>query len=147
MPTAPLLATGRIGAAQLERRERRLEKLADSELSRVLLLHHPPTEGVDARRALTDAAALREVLRRTGAELVLHGHTHRCRSGELPGPCGAIPVVGARSASEVGSRPGKRARYHVYTFEPGSRRITLRVRAYDPITHRFHDAGGRLLAE
>jgi hypothetical protein len=65
---------------------------------------------------------------------------HRTRLGSLPGPDGAIPVVGARSASDVGSRPEKRAQYHVYAVEPvaaGRFRIRMSVRGYDPATGGF----------
>ena len=147
-PTGLFQATGRAGEEQLGRLERLLEKLADSGLWRVLLLHHPPTEGAVARRrALLDAAAVREVLSRAGAELVLHGHAHRTLLGELEGPRGPIPVVGARSGSDLGSRPGKRAQYHLYRFEPGSHRprIHLAIRGYDPSAQRFHAEQGRCL--
>ena len=95
-----------------------------------------------------DGGALREVLAREGAELVLHGHTHRTRLGSLPGPAGAIPVVGARSASDVGHRPEKRAQYHVYEVAPGEEGrfgIRMRVRGYDPATGGFAEEDERSL--
>ena len=147
LPTALGRATGTLGEAQLARLERLLAKLADSKLCRILLLHHPPIEGaVTARRALTDADALRGVLRRTGVDLVLHGHGHRTLIGTLEGPSGPIPVVGARSSSDVGLRPDKRAQYHLYEIEPaagGARRfqIRLRVRGWDPAARRFEAEG------
>jgi 3',5'-cyclic AMP phosphodiesterase CpdA len=150
-PTALGLATGSLGAAQLGRLERLLAGLADSGLCRILLLHHPPSEGVvSARRALTDAEALRGVLRRAGVDLVLHGHGHRTLIGALEGPSGPIPVVGARSSSDVGLRPDKRAQYHLYEIEPaagGARRfnILLRVRGWDPAARRFAPEGEQLL--
>jgi 3',5'-cyclic AMP phosphodiesterase CpdA len=146
-PTGPFLATGRAGGEQLARLGRLLEELAGSGLWRVLLLHHPPTEGASRRRALTDAPALREVLGKAGAELVLHGHAHRTLLGELPGPSGPIPVVGARSGTDAGSRPGKLAQYHLYRFEPGGDRprIHLSIRAWDPASLRFRSGEGRWL--
>lgn len=150
LPTGPLQASGRAGAAQLGRLERLLEKLADSGLWRVLLLHHPPTEGAAPRRALSDAAAVRDVLAKAGAELVLHGHAHRTLLRELPGPRGPIPVVGARSGSDAGSKPGKRAQYHLYRFEPGPDRprIQLSIREWDPGSQRFKEVEqGRCLTE
>lgn len=148
-PTAPLRATGRVGAAQLERLERTLNELFESDLCRIVLIHHPPLEGVASRRrALTDASGLRAVLARTGADLVLHGHTHRTSIGEIPGPQRPIPVVGARSSSYVGGKPYKRSQYHLYAIEreggraAGARfRVTLRVRGYDPATGGFADEG------
>jgi 3',5'-cyclic AMP phosphodiesterase CpdA len=116
------------------------------------LIHHPPTpDAVSARRALTDAEALRAVLRRTGVDLVLHGHGHRTLIGALEGPSGPIPVVGVRSSSDVGHHPDKRAQYHLYEIEsvPGGRprfRIRLRIRGWDPATRRFVPEGERALS-
>lgn len=142
--TAPLLATGRVGRAQRERLEEQLGKLGAAGLFRVVLIHHPPVAAdLSRRRQLTDAPELRAVLARAGAELVLHGHTHRSTREEIPGPQGPIPVVGVPSASAVGRRPGRRARYHVYRIEregPSSVRrfrITCAVRGLDPESGRF----------
>ena len=150
-PTAVGMATGSLGSAQLERLERLLTRLSDSRLCRILLLHHPPTPGaVSPRRALTDAEALRAVLRRTGVDLVLHGHGHRTLIGTLEGPTGPIPVVGARSSSDVGHHPDKRAQYHLYEIEPargGPQRfhIRLRIRGWDPAARRFAPEGEQAL--
>ena len=118
----------------------------------MVLVHHTPVAGTDSRRrALTDAAALRAVLGRWGADLVLHGHGHRTHFGSVPGPEGPIPVVGTRSASDVGSKPGKRAQYHVYDIEPDAGagparfRIIARIRGYDPARGGFAAEGERAL--
>jgi 3',5'-cyclic AMP phosphodiesterase CpdA len=155
-PTPPFVASGSLGAAQLEGLEKRLTELSDSSLCRIVLIHHPLSEGaVSRRRSLTDAAALRGVLARTGADLVLHGHGHRTMFGETPGPRGPIPVVGVPSASDVGHRPHRRARYHLYEIAPAARaegpaagarfRIVTRIRGYDPARGRFSAEGEREL--
>ncbi len=133
LPTAYFLATGRVGQAQLAALERELVGLGEAGCCRVVLIHHPVVAGtVSPRRALRDAAALRGVLARAGAELVLPGHGHRTFFGETPGPERPIPVVGVRSASDATERPEKRAQYHLYDVEPGARgfRIVARVRGY-----------------
>ncbi|MBW2267760.1 MAG: metallophosphoesterase [Deltaproteobacteria bacterium] len=133
LPTALFLATGRVGEVQLGRLERRLVELRDAGLCRIVLIHHPVTQGaVSPRRALRDAPALRAILLRTGAELVLHGHGHRTLFASLPGPSGDIPVVGVRSASDATERSEKRAQYHVYDIERGANgfRIAARIRGY-----------------
>jgi 3',5'-cyclic AMP phosphodiesterase CpdA len=143
LPTPFFQAAGRLGEPQLARLEPLLARLGRAGLFRMLLIHHPPEPAVvSRRRELRDGARLREVLARAGAELVLHGHTHRDRVGSLPGPDGPIPVVAARSASDVGLHAGKGAQYHLYELEPrgadpggapGPRyRIRMRVRGYDP---------------
>jgi 3',5'-cyclic AMP phosphodiesterase CpdA len=151
VPAPWFLATGRVGAAQLERLGKLLEQLGGEGLTRVVLIHHPVVPGATSwRRALTDGAAFRETLRRAGAELVLHGHNHRTQLAALPGPSGPIPVVGVRSASYAGATEEKLARYHVYDFEPDSAgtgaRIRLRTRAWDRESGRFVPAGEEWLA-
>ena len=98
--------------------------------------------------ALRDAGALRAVLARAGAELVLHGHGHRTLFSEVPGPAGPIPVVGARSASDATDRPEKCAQYPLYDLEPGDGgfRITARIRGYDG-AGGFAAVGERVLVD
>lgn len=151
VPTGPFFASGLLGPEQLERLEKLLAELEDSPLCRVVLVHHPPQPGVvSSRRALRDGAALCEIIEKQGADLVLHGHGHRTHFGELSGRQGPIPVVGVRSASEIGSKPGKRAQYHLYDIEPdpaGPRRfrIGLRVRGYEADGGCFSAEGEREL--
>jgi 3',5'-cyclic AMP phosphodiesterase CpdA len=152
-PTPLFKAGGTVGPAQLERLEALLTDLGESEVCRVVLIHHPVTDGATSqRRSLSDAPAFRAVLRRTGAELVLHGHNHRSQFFQVPGPDGPIPVVGVRSASNRGKDPEKRAHYHLYDVEPAARdapglrfRVTVRARGYDPETGRFAPEGERAL--
>ncbi len=150
-PTLPFFATGAVGPAQLERLEKLLTELALAELFRVLLIHHPPTAGATGRRrALRDGPALRAVLRRTGADLVLHGHMHRTVMGSLDGPDGPIPVVGVRSASHDAHTASKRAQYHLFRVAAGEAsgprfRVTLETRGYDPESGSFRSEGVRPL--
>jgi hypothetical protein len=83
------------------------------------------------RQALSDGPALCEVLRRHGAELVLHGHASHPRPVALPGPEGEIPVVGVSSAS-ARSHGNPQARWHGYRIdnEAGDVRIELTVRGF-----------------
>ena len=100
VPTAPLLAGGAVGPDQLRDLVAILKSLAAEGLFRIVLIHHPLTDGaVSRRKALTDRAALRDAIRTAGAELVLHGHAHQASTEAIPGPDGPIPVIGAPSAS------------------------------------------------
>jgi 3',5'-cyclic AMP phosphodiesterase CpdA len=142
VPTLPGLATGLLGEAQLDGLDAALTTLAGEGVGRVVLIHHPPLPaGQSKRRQLSDASALRCVLARRGAELVLHGHTHRSSFERIEGPAGPIPVVGVPSSSARGLRPGRRARYHLYRFEardPGAGfRVTCSERALEPAIQRF----------
>lgn len=144
-------ASGRIGPAQMARLESLLSELEERDLFRVVLIHHPPLDyDRSSRRRLLDASRLREALSRVGAELVLHGHRHRTRIQRLPGPHGPIPVVGARSSTDVGEREEKRAQYHLYRIESrtdvgaGQRRaVTMSVREWDSGSGRFVAEGER----
>lgn len=143
LPTPPFRATGRIGAAQLERLEEALAELGRRGLFRVLLVHHPPHDGaVRGRKRLLDAPALRGVLSRAGAEIILHGHSHRQERVELAGAAGSIPVLGVASASACHRRPGRHARYHLcrLTSSVGGWRLEVSVRG-------LTEAGGRFVTE
>jgi 3',5'-cyclic AMP phosphodiesterase CpdA len=117
--TLPLVASGRVGAEQLARLDKVLERLGRAGHFRLVLIHHPPLPGQAKRlRGLRDAVELERILARHGAELVVHGHNHHnmlawCGTGPT-----ATPVVGAPSASL--SRPHKAeplARYNLYRIE------------------------------
>ena len=118
VPTAPHLATGRLGEAQLQRLDAALADPAYKDLFRLVVLHHPPQKGaVSKRKSLDDQEALRAVLARRGADLVLHGHAHESLVGSVPGPNGtAIPVLGVPSASS-GRRGHSPARWHAIEIE------------------------------
>ena len=98
LPTAPFLATGSLGAQQLNRLAAALEETQN--LFRVVLIHHPPRSPPSRYlRRLTDGAEFCRVLAANGAELVLHGHDHCHSLIWLDGPHRAIPIVGVPSAS------------------------------------------------
>jgi len=152
LPTRLFDASGTLGDAQLDRLERMLQGLAERDLCRVISIHHPITESAThPRRWLRDADSLRSVIGRAGADLVVHGHNHRTLLEAITGPDGAIPVVGVRSASDIGQRQERRAQYHVYEIERNSGsegprfRIALRVRGYDRDSGRFCAEGERVL--
>ncbi len=99
LPSAPFLATGRLGERQLSRLAEILEQTRGA--FRMVLIHHPPVS-LPRRyfKRLTDAAALRRVLAAKGAELLLYGHDHRRSLAWLDGPQGTkIPAPGVPSAS------------------------------------------------
>lgn len=112
VPTAPFMATGRLGKAQLAAFAELLRATADA--FRVVMIHHPPlSEGAHFGRNLIDSADFETVLRQCGAELVLHGHNHRHSLHFAAGPSGRIPVIGAGSASAVPGTPEHRAEYNL----------------------------------
>lgn len=135
--TPPFVAAGRLGAHQIEVAGEMLERLADEDVIRVVLIHHPPLpELASARRALADAAQFARVLERAGAELVLYGHNHRERLNwhmQAEGAAGVqpIPVIGVPSASAARAHKDEPlGRYNIFTFFEGDgrRRIRYTVR-------------------
>jgi len=131
VPTAPLMATGWLGHAQLERLERMLAELSP-EAFRVLLIHHPLRSDARAKR-LTDSSELLALLKRHGVELVLHGHDHVHSTIWVDGPKGAIPVVGVPSASAIAHGHYPDAAYNLFSIERNGAawRVEQTVRGID----------------
>ncbi|MBX9741761.1 MAG: metallophosphoesterase [Beijerinckiaceae bacterium] len=118
IPTAPLLASGRLGTEQRDRLEILLAETGARGLMRVVMIHHPPNRGGSSPgRGLTDARKLEAIFARYGAELVIHGHNHRHSIVYLPGPKARIPVVGVASASAIPGSERHRAAYHLYNID------------------------------
>ena len=119
IPTAPGNASGEIGPGQLKRLASCLAAADEAKLFRVILLHHPPLTGDAPRhKSLTDAAEFQAVVGERGAELILHGHEHRFRCHELPGPLGPVPVFGVPSASMLPRNSGDAAgQYHLHRIQ------------------------------
>jgi 3',5'-cyclic AMP phosphodiesterase CpdA len=146
-PSAPFLATGRLGDGQLQRLDRMLEQTADSGLFRVVLLHHPPAaHTVRWRKSLLDGAALRDVLARHGVELVLHGHAHFSAATYLDAARGHL-AIGVPSASAIGTKVDRHATYHVYRIARAGAgwRLRVSVRAFSLDRGRFVPEDGRRL--
>lgn len=124
VPTAPFMATGKVGLLQLERLGPLLKQLGQEKAFRVVLIHHPPMPSRGDRfKRLIDSAALRAALAEHGAELVLHGHDHVNSVKFLDSAGGKkIPVVGVPSASARGGEHSDPAAYHLYCIEgaPGA---------------------------
>lgn len=148
-PTAPGLATGRLGAGQLARLKSEFLLARDRGEARVLALHHPVTAGaVSSRKALDDACALRAIVAETGVELVLHGHTHKPLWASIETPDGPRPVAGGGSASHPSSHGDYRpARYNLFEInrDAGRWRIKVEIRELDPATGRVETAERRTL--
>lgn len=117
IPTAPFMATGALGKAQIESLAQILQRLAKEDVFRVVLIHHPPSRSHrDRFKRLIDTRGLQDVLRLHGAELVLHGHDHVHSVVFLEGASGRIPSVGVPSASASGGE-GDPAAYHLFRIE------------------------------
>lgn len=140
LPTAPLLAQGRLGDVQLARLEQILAAEQATGRLRIVALHHPAASGaVGWRKALVDQPRLADVLRRAGAELVLHGHARDARFDALPGPREPIPCLCVPSSSALPSDRDQGARWHRLVFEGDAAdpRVAVEVRRWAPETQAF----------
>jgi len=124
VPTAPLMASGRLGLRQIAALGRMLEETGARRLARVILIHHPPlSKGASPPlRGLTDAREFERTIARFGAEAILHGHTHKRMVHYLPSSAtcregGLVPVIGAPSASAASRDPRQRAGYYLIGIE------------------------------
>ena len=101
--TPPFMAVGRVGEAQCLELRTHLAELGRQGLWRVVMVHHPPQQGAcAARRALLDGGTFRSAIAQSGAELILHGHTHHAHEAELQGAEREVPVLGVAAASSGG---------------------------------------------
>jgi len=140
--TGPWFATGRVGSRQAKELRRILSELGSEDLFRVVLIHHPPfRKATHWHKRLSDASRVRAVLKRAGAELVLHGHTHVDSRAEIEGPDGPIPVIGVPSATNApgGSKPA--ARYNLFSISRTATGWSCEL------TERGFDAAGEPIRE
>ncbi|MGN6488298.1 MAG: metallophosphoesterase family protein [Devosia sp.] len=120
VPTGPWLATGRFTEAQAERLRRCLQLLGDGGYFRVVMIHHPPNQELfHPRLGLYGAKLFRRAVAEAGAELVLHGHTHKSSIYSIPGPQGDVPVVGVAAAGAAQAETGGHdpARYNLFNIQ------------------------------
>jgi 3',5'-cyclic AMP phosphodiesterase CpdA len=120
VPTAPWLATGRFDKAQAARLARILRLLGDGGYFRVVLIHHPPNvENFHPRLGLYGAPLFRKVIAEAGAEMVLHGHTHRSSIYAIAGPKAEVPVIGvaAAGAAQHEQMVHDPARYNLFQIQ------------------------------
>lgn len=120
IPTPPWIAAGRFGEDQQRRLTRVLQLLGRGGYFRVVLIHHPPNqEAAHPRYGLWGARNFRRAVAEAGAELVLHGHTHRSSIYAIPGPAGDVPVIGVAAAGTAQSDTGGHdpARYNLFRIE------------------------------
>jgi 3',5'-cyclic AMP phosphodiesterase CpdA len=116
VPTAPFMATGTLGRAQIGALERILVALSTEQLFRVLLVHHPLRSDSRPKR-LTDSADLIALLKRHGVELILHGHDHIHSTMWFDGPDRKIPSIGVPAASALARGRHPAAAYNLYKIE------------------------------
>ena len=101
--TPVFFAAGRLEAKQARNLEHALRAAGEEGLFRIVLIHHPPVRGATPpRKRLYGIGLFQNAVARHGAELVLHGHTHRAQRHLIEGPEGArVPVIGVPAAGQA----------------------------------------------
>ena len=120
VPTLPFFATGDFDVGQEARLARILKLLGDGGYFRVVLIHHPPNQELfHPRLGLYGARRFRRAIAEHGAELILHGHTHKSSVYAIPGPGGDVPVVGVAAAGAAQSEEVVHdpARYNLFSIQ------------------------------
>lgn len=133
IPTAPFMATGRLGHEQRGALEEILQQLSKEDSFRVLMIHHPPVTSPGRWAArLRDSNELLELIARHGVDLVLHGHDHRHATVWIDGPNGRIPAIGVPSASAMAHGHNHPAAYNLFSIERNGHawRCQHRVRGF-----------------
>jgi len=126
--SAPWFATGRVGSKQSKRLRAVLEDLGSQDLFRIVMLHHPPfRHATHWHKRLSDASRVRAVVKRAGAELILHGHTHIDSFETIDGPNGPVPVVGVPSATSAPGGKKPAGRYNLFRIDRTNEGWTCRM--------------------
>lgn len=121
VPTRPFLAVGRFDEKQADRLARILRVMGEAGHFRTVLIHHPPNPELQHPSfGLKGHKLFRKVIAEHGAELILHGHTHRSSIHSIPGKDHEVPVVGVAAASAAqGGTLDDPARYNLFRIERG----------------------------
>ena len=150
VPTPPFIASGRLGRRQRRAAEALLAAAAERGLIRVVMLHHPLSDGGPGlARSLNDTPAFERMIARVGAELVIHGHNHRLSVRYIEGPRGRrLPVVGVVSASAIKRLSNPGAGYNLFEIsgDLSAPRILARARGVLAGSSEIGDRGAIPLA-
>ena len=134
VPSAPFMAIGRFEQDQADRLARILKLMGEAGYFRVVLIHHPPNiEARDKRLGLWGGDLFRSVIAEHGAELILHGHTHKSSIHAVPGPGADVPVIGvaaAGAAQGTGHNGDDPARYNFFRIERTGNHWSCTMREY-----------------
>jgi len=129
--TAPFMASGFFRGDQAHRLAKLLDEAAKQGLFRVIMIHHPPVRGaVAAHKRLFGIGNFQKTVRKHGAELVLHGHSHDPSLNWIEGKERRVPVVGVSAAGQSAGGPHAPAQWNLLEIsgEPGAWELHLKRR-------------------
>jgi len=130
--TPPFFAAGKFGEDQATRLGRCLDVLGEAGYFRVVMIHHPPNvEDQNLRLGLWGGKLFRDVVAAHGAEIILHGHTHKSTIHSIPGRNLDVPVIGVAAAGAAqGGRHDDPARYNLLRIEKSGNGWSCVMREY-----------------
>lgn len=112
--TAPFMANGFFRDNQARRLAATLDEAGKRGLFRVVMIHHPPVHNaVPQHKRLFGIDNFQKAIRRHGAELVLHGHSHLPSLHWIDGMRGKVPVVGVAAAGQAAGGTKPAAQYNI----------------------------------
>lgn len=132
VPTPPFFAIDRFDERQAARLGRILKLLGDAGYFRTVLIHHPPNAELQHPSfGLKGHRIFRRVIAEHGAELILHGHTHRSSIHHISGKNHEVPVIGVAAASAAqGGTLDDPARYNLFRIEKAGEGWHCTMREY-----------------
>jgi 3',5'-cyclic AMP phosphodiesterase CpdA len=145
VPQSLRRAGGMLGAPQIEALGVILRDLGEKGFCRILLIHHAPLPGQSiARKALSDAAGLRDIIKSNGVELVLYGHKHAQLHNTLETRSGLAHVMGVPSASAGYHEKHPPAGWNLFSIrrQDGVWRIDFQSRVWDYLARAMKDGPG-----
>jgi len=130
--TPPFIAAGYFDKQQGERLAKCLRILKEAGFFRIIAIHHPPIRQFvrPYRKALYGAKLFRQIIASQGAELVLHGHTHKSSIHMIKGTSGNVPVIGVAAASTNPASLAAPARYNLFQVEKLQNRWSCTMREF-----------------
>ena len=124
VPTMPFMAYGEFDVAQALRLSKTLKTLKKANYFRIVLIHHPVVDlaAEKFRKGLHGSKRFQQIIKENGAELVLHGHTHKSSVSAITGVKnggngGETPVIGVASASANAIHGDDPARYNLFKIK------------------------------
>ena len=127
--TAPFMANGFFREDQSHRLGGILEDTARRGLFRVVMIHHPPVRSAVAQhKRLFGIGLFQRTVKRHGAELVLHGHSHEPSLNWIAGKGSSqVPVVGVAAGGQSAGGAHCPAQWNLLEIsgEPGAWALRL----------------------
>lgn len=141
VPRPPLVASGELGARQLDALERILAHDDVKGRTPVLAMHHPvhnpPSKMKTMVEGLWDADALKTALDAQTRGMLLHGHLHIRIQRSLVTRAGKLLSVGATSASLEHENEHKMSGFNLYEFDDAGDLQGVEAHIYDPSNGSF----------